>query len=306
MDHQPWRLHLSNRSISRIDILPGEPPLLGVWARADRVTCYDLSSGAQMSDQVVGVPPTYDRTLLEWQNYVESLRAPNSAPLPVVRTPQVAIYTTHTGKRRVYHQADGTFHANGGISEPEQTLKMPPEADTVAMAHGTGAIYALSPDGALLGADGGRYSVGLVGGAGYTPGLAVSDDGTTIYATDGRRLVSATPEGKPRLRLELPAPISLMTCSPDGRYVLTSDTDTGVLRVYDGERLRQSHQRFAIDLIAGARQLQLMADLPPVTASVSAIAISNEGYLALTMYGVICLTSLEQMTRLPQARPVVS
>ncbi|WP_347259140.1 hypothetical protein, partial [Methylocaldum sp.] len=51
-------------------------------------------------------------------------------------------------------------------------------------------------------------------------------------------------------------------------------------------------QRFAIELVAEAFQVQLLADMPPVQAALSALALADDGLLAFAMSGVICLTDI--------------
>jgi hypothetical protein len=92
-----------------------------------------------------------------------------------------------------------------------------------------------------------------------------------------------------------------MACSPDGARVVTSDTEAGLIRVYNGHDLKQTHQRFAVDLIADAQQVQLLANLPPITATVSALVAGDNGVIGFAMSGVICMTDVSYLTALPQA-----
>ena len=56
-----WRLHLTNQAIQRLDILDGDPPLLAVWTRRDRVAYYHLETGAQYSEQRLKIPDSDQR-----------------------------------------------------------------------------------------------------------------------------------------------------------------------------------------------------------------------------------------------------
>lgn len=69
---------------------------------------------------------------------------------------------------------------------------------------------------------------------------------------------------------------------------MTSDPETGVIRVYNRPELAPTHQRHALDLLQDADQLQLIADLPPFGAAPGAMAIDDTGALAFNISGVVC------------------
>jgi hypothetical protein len=97
--------------------------------------------------------------------------------------------------------------------------------------------------------------------------------------------------GKVLARTETHYMIGRLACSPAGDTLATSDLETGVIRIYDGQ-LKLMVQRFAIDLLADARQLQLLADLPPVFVAINALTMGSGGLVAFSMSGILCVTTL--------------
>ena len=99
--------------------------------------------------------------------------------------------------------------------------------------------------------------------------------------------------------------IGQMASSPTGGMVLTSDMESGVLRAYKGGKLILTHQKFAIDLVADANQIQLMADLPPMGTAISTIIAYNKGIFAFAMSGVICVSDVKQMDEVPRPKTLL-
>jgi hypothetical protein len=149
----------------------------------------------------------------------------------------------------------------------------------------------------------GVFELGLMTQGSSRPAIVVADGGATIFVTDGASLVLTNPSGQVRKRLDAYYWIGRIACSPDGRLLVASDLETGVVRVYDGD-LTPTRQRHAFDLVAAATQVQLMADLPPEAVAVGALALNNAGVLALALSGVICVTDVEQMDALPRPAPL--
>ena len=83
-----------------------------------------------------------------------------------------------------------------------------------------------------------------------------------------------------------------------------ADIDDDLVRVYR-EGLRPTHQKHAIDLMANARQVQLLASLPGRKAGLGALEIADDGTLAFALGGVICVTHIKALDELPgPAAPV--
>jgi hypothetical protein len=124
-----------------------------------------------------------------------------------------------------------------------------------------------------------------------------------IYVCDGQQIVSLDSAGRARKSRKLNHTVRQMACSPDGRLVVLSDMDIGLIRVYRGSDLTLIRQRFAIDLVLHATQVQLMAEIPPRNVAPGMLRIDNEGRFALSMAGVVCVSDLEQFDQLPAAEP---
>src|SRR5690606_7959094 len=214
--------------------------------------------------------------------------------LPVVRAQNVDILSTDDGALRVYRQRDEQlFMETDGVE------------DRLALIGGE-RLISMDLDGALgtfVGLDEklnlhiyqqnirvGAFDIGLKRDADLRANVTVSRGGSAIYASDGRRIVYVDTGGTVQRKLETHYYIGQMAASPSGGMVVTSDMESGVLRVYKGDKLILTHQKFAIDLVAAANQVQLMADLPPMGTAISAITAYSKGILAFAISGVVCVT----------------
>lgn len=300
-----WRLHLTNQAIQHLDILNGTPSVLAAWSRKDRVAFYDVDSGAALGERTFTNPTVDSRQDDSWQEFVSNLVAPNKAYLPIVQTDNVNIYTTDDGRMRLYYDNNsGLFLENDG---KEVALEVKAESfQTLALDRFLGLSALLDDSGQLhmyqqhirVGA----FNLELKTDGDTRYALAISRGGGAIFATDGSSIVITNTSGQIRKRMETHYFIGEMTCSPDGKYIITSDIDTGVLRVYRGTDLTPLYQRFAIDLLASATQVQLIADLPPWQVALSALTINNEGVIAFAMAGVVCVSGIDSMDNLPRPR----
>lgn len=303
-----WRLHLSNRTIQQLDLLPGKPSLLAAWSKRNRVTYYDLHTGAFFAEAVIEPPEVDDRNSLTWQNFVRELKAPNGAFLPHINTEHEVIYLSENDHVRMYR---------GGPAE--LFLQMQHGSDEIKLDVRSGTIFqqvAFDPTGEIVAALDtkgklhvyrqtkrlGIYDAGLRLKDDNRASLAISRAGEKLFVTDHQQLVQLDTSGNVVQRLGTHYIIGRMACSPDGKWLVTGDAETGVVRVYDSTDMQLKYQRFGIDLLAEATQIQLLADLPPVFIALNALTIDNDGIMALAMSGIICVTSLDRMDNIQLAR----
>lgn len=304
-----WRLHLTNQAIPYLDILEGKPVLLGAWSRHDRVTYYDLVSGTPAGETTLLVPRPESREDAEWQSFVADLKAPNSAFLPRIRTPQGMLYTTDDGRMRLFHPGSTDLYLDDNGTELKLEVAAAETFRTLAFDRFLGLTAALDERGWLhvyqqhirVGA----FDLGFAIDEDTRLFIAISRGGSAIYVSDGRSLLITDSSGQVRRHVDTHYFVGSMACSPEGRYVIASDGETGVLRVYSGEDLSPLYQRFAIDLLAKATQVQLMADLPPFMVGLSALNIGNRGNVIFAMSGIICATHIDDMDVLPRAQSLL-
>lgn len=304
-----WRLHLTNQAITDLDILSGKDALLCAWSRRDRAAFYDLKTGVLMGETTLMFPSPQNREDSEWQNFVAGLKAPGGGYLPHVRTPLCDIYLTDDGRVRLYHTGGTDLFLDDNGTELKLDVQGAETFRLLTFDRFLGLTSALDENGKLhiyqQHIRVGEFDIGLDASPGNGLFLAMSRGGSAIYAGDGDRLLITDSSGRTRRQIETHYVVGSMACAPDGRYVITGDGETGVLRVYSGEDLTLLYQRFAIDLLAGAKQLQLLADLPPFMVGLSALRINNAGVLAFSMAGIICVSDLSQMDALPRPQALL-
>lgn len=299
-----WRLHLTNHAIQRLDLLVGQTPLLGVWSQRDQVYFYEADTGIPVGERTIESLRADDRESDEWQGFVSSLSAPNKAYFPFVHTRQVMIYTTSDGKMRLYHLGDTDLYLD--IDGREISLDVSGDAGLIAVGldRFLGLIAAVDDKGLLhiyqQNVPIGVFDVEISVEDQVQTIVAVPSGGASIYISDGQQIVITDSSGKVKKRVQSHYPIGQMACSPNGKLLATSDADSGVIRVYNGSDLIATHQRHAIDLMAEATQVQLLANLPPSMTAPSALAINDKKIMAFSMSGVVCVTALNSMDALPR------
>jgi hypothetical protein len=305
-----WRIHLSNQAIPAMHILSGKPSAIAVRTRRDKVQVFALETGMLLSEISLSRIPDSPRSSEIWQNFLAKLvGADKHFYLPYLRLGKLELFSTDDGKLRIYYQQDEQLFIETDGEEEELRII------------GGERFLAMDLDGALgvfVGLDErlrlhiyqqnirvGAFDVGLKAEEDMRAAVCISRGADVIFASDGRRLVAVDTGGNRKKKIETHYQIGRLACSPAGGMVLTSDTEAGVLRAYKGENLVLTHQRFAIDLLESANELQLLGDLPPLASSVTAIAAHAKGILAFAMGGVICVTDVSEMDEVPRPKPLL-
>ncbi len=306
-----WRIHLANQAVQSLAILhTEEKPLLAAWLHRERVAFFDLSTGTPQAEQDIHAPSaTSSRDSLAWQTFLTTLRAPNDAFLPTIQLDALTIYLTDDGRMRLYHLgADALILDNDG-QEVSMEAAGVTRFVTLSLDRFLGLSAAIDQDGKLhvfqQHIHVGAFDLNLTLTPYIQPHVAMARGGSAIYVSDGQCIVRTDSSGIIHKRLDTYYNIRQMVCSPDGRYVMVNDTDNGVIRVYNGADLAPTHQRFAIDLVAEATQVQLMADLPPTFVAPTTLTCDDSGLVAFSMAGVICVSHISFMDELPRPQPLL-
>lgn len=305
-----WRIHLTNQAIRELHTLSGKPNLLAVWIQGNRVEFYDMETGALHGQRQIGVPPDDDYLSEAWQGYLATLiDIKERAYLPIVTTPRATIYTTDDGKLHLFRESYNTlklmtdgklFQLNTAHAESFISLDLDRALGIVVALDTTGRLFIYQQDLFIGDFDIGLQVDDLVGAT-----VIISNGGGTIFATDGKQIIMTDISGDILHRLTVHYNIRQIACSSGGGMVVTSDNEAGLIRLYSGSDLTPTHQRFAVDLIAEAQQVQLMADLPPLSVAISALTAGNRGGIGFAMSGVICMTNVNQLTKLPRPQPLL-
>lgn len=305
-----WRIHLTNTAIRELHTLSGKPYLLAVWTQINRVEFYDMETGAYYGDRLIPPVPDDDYYSEDWQTFLAGLKdVKERTYLPIVTTTRATIFTTDDGQLRLFREPYNTLQlfADGQVHELDTT-----DADaliSVDLDRALGTVVALDSKGDLSiyqqSIFVGKFDIGLkidelVGGT-----VIISNGGGTIFATDGRQIIMTNTSGDVLHQRPVHYNIRQMACSSGGGMVVTSDNEAGLIRVYSGSDLIPTHQRFAVDLIAEAQQVQLMADLPPMSVSISALTAGSRGAIGFAMSGVVCMTNVSQLTKLPRPQSLL-
>ncbi len=310
-----WRIQLSESNIKRLEILSGRPSLLAVWTRSNQIVFLDLQTGIQKSEQTVTPPEEAYQSNGVWKSFMDSLKAPNGVFPPQVRLKNGAsIYFSSNGTLRLYNSGGKNlyFYDNdqenildpinaSGNSTAENGNNPPVSA---AMDRAMGLIVTLDRDAQLSIYNKqvyvGKFPSTLKINDEFKPILLVTKGSSKIIATDGHYIVSFDSEGKLRSRVELHYTIGAINCSSDGRRLVIGDQDANVIRIHSGTDLRPTHQRFAVDLMAEAKKIQLLTTPEVTRAALGPLAINSKGVLAFAIAGTLCVTNLARMKSVPR------
>ncbi len=296
-----WRLHLTDSAIYRIEILHGTPDVLCVWLTDDRVTFFDLHTGTALDELSVAPPPdvTPDDAD-EWAAFLATLRAPNGVHLPYIRTAYGTVHRTTDGKHLLY---DGGHGLRWQSVAGAHRLEHGEPFTVVRMDTATGAVVALDEHGKLHIHRRGQLTAtcdtGMIA-SGRLPSLVVAAGGRRMVLTDGVQVLLISGTGDLLARQPMPYPVGQVGLSPDGQTCVTADSDTGVMRAYQGDALTFTHQKFAVDLFAAAAPVQLLAAVATPRLAVGTIALTSSGTLAFTLEGMVTVSRLGEMQRLPR------
>jgi WD40 repeat protein len=283
----------------------GSSNVVTAWTESDRVHFYDQRNGRYLSERVIERMASMDRQNDRWRAFLDSLRAPNDLYLPQVRSGEMILRATEDGKIRLYQLGDRSFFIE--VGGRESALEFEPGVSILALdLDRVLGLVALCDQSAKLHVFQqrirvGTYDTGLSFELESTPLLVVPHGGKTIIVTSAQQICVVDVTGKVKKRMELHYPVSALACSPDGRLLVTSDADTGVVRVYNAEDMRLAYQRFAIDLAADTRRLNAGAGGQPATNIPTTLALSNRGVLAFALGGLLCVTSVSKMKAISSA-----
>ncbi|NWF69953.1 MAG: hypothetical protein HXY40_12780 [Chloroflexi bacterium] len=299
-----WQTLLPERSIRRLDLLPGKPPLLAVWPRYGQARFFDVRDGLAQGEMKLDIPAGEARSGAGWQRFLSSLKAPNEARLPFVRTPALSLYNSSDGRLRLYHAGGAELFLDDDGEEIK--LDTGGAAHLVALAFDPlmGVIAALDEQVKLhifqQNITVGVFASGLTLHPELQPSLAMAHNGSALFACDGQKIVRLDNGGAILKTRDAHYYVGQMACSPDGAWLATSDLESGVLRLYDGQDLTPTHQRFAADLLERAQVEGGQAVSIPESVTISALALSNQATVAFALSGCVCLCEIEAFDALPR------
>ncbi|MBN2304739.1 MAG: hypothetical protein JXQ72_09695 [Anaerolineae bacterium] len=297
-----WWLHLAQYPLPAVYMLGGSPAQVAAWMSGQEVQFYGARDGALYSRLDVVPPTDVDRTSLAWRAFLETLRAPNGAYLPVVPTGDLTIYTSYDGRLRLYWARDHRLTLD--VDGVQTTLARAGDALLVAVGldRELGTVVCLDSDNRLH-----FYQQQVHVGAHAMPdgwdslsaAIQVPDAGGVAYVSDSASIVAVDMAGQVLHKQALTSGGGPVGCSPDGSYLVISEQ--GLIRVYNAQ-LQPLRQAAAHDLLARAEQLQLLAEAPIPDAVPQAVAIGDDGILVFALDGIVCQSYLRELAALPQPR----
>lgn len=301
----PWRLHLTNRALQRLDILSEKlPAVLAAWTQPGRVSYVDMASGTLLTEK--RLTDLGNRQPERWLLLQPELPAPNSQYPPVIPGPNLTIHLSQTGQQRLYHLSSGEVYFATGAQETRldadsgfAACALMPANERMAALDRKGRLH-IYQQSTLIG----TFETGF---SNLDPDVftVMTASHHAFYVVHQNTIIIVDADGHLRRRLDLHYPIGAFASSPGGRWLACCDHDTNVIRMYQASDLIPLYQRHALDLMAKALQVQLIADPPPARAALRILAADDEGMLAFALAGVVCVTDITQMSALPRPAPPV-
>jgi hypothetical protein len=297
-----WRLHLSNQAIGPLAILTQREPILLAFTRVDRLCMFDLASGTPLHEGELALPSAPPPPIgLKWLSYFNGLRDVDGQFLPRVAARRgLDVCQTHDGLWRLLVHGAGAVSWRLGDDprvirledaerwvlvdfEPKRGLWCALDEQGRRHLYLRDRALNVSPPSPL------RVQSGVLA-------LALARDGR-CFACDGRLLLVWDAQGQ-AAQHSLAFTANRLAISHEGARLALADQENGVLRLYRTRDGTQTHQKTAIDLMARAAQLQLLADLPPPHSAVSGLALTHsaeQGWLAFSMAGVVAVVSFSEL-----------
>lgn len=304
-----WRLHLSTQPIEAVHIVAGSPPLVVVWDKRHQVHYYRFDDATPLGDGAFdAVEAPADLQDAVWHETVSTFRAPNGSYLPTVYLNRLTLHQSRDGRMRLYH-----FHEGDSMLQVEDHFLSLSRDDggrylVMGLDRALGLSAACDDDGLLhifqQHVRVGLFEIGLSLGMDARLNLALPDGAGTLYVCDGERVIRVDSGGRIEQDLRTHFTVGKVAVSPAGGRVALADIDDNLIRVYDAD-LVQTHQKHAIDLVMDARQVQLLASLPGRKAGLSALDIADDGSIVFALGGVLCVTEVDALNMLPQARSLL-
>lgn len=299
-----WRVHLANSAVRLLEALPASRPQLAAWAAPLRLKVFDMADGATLDERTVPPFPALSAPPELWERYQEdALRLPNGLLLTHLQLAQRVLYLTRDGAQRLHWDGSGALTF---IDDQEALALEAPNVKrwgAVDFDRDLGYTAAIAEDGTLY-----VFERDVFKGC-YDVGLQPADDrrcyvsirrGQHLYASDGQVLVAVGADGTVRKRQLLPYRVAHLAVSDDGQRLALVDYEDGIVRLYRGADLQLTHQRFAIDLILEAVPRQLVEELPPPMTAVGSLALTDGGWVAFSMGGMVCSAHQDALTALPR------
>ncbi|NLX08900.1 MAG: hypothetical protein GXY36_04535 [Chloroflexi bacterium] len=306
MGRTGWLLDLADRAIHAIQLLDGDPPQVAVWTDRHVVSFYDQVAGTFCGSLSTAWAAEAEPEQAARRAFLETLRAPNGAYLPVVDTGRAVIHTSRDGRlhllqydeRRLVLEMDGYrgVLARDGAAPLVAT----------ALDRELGTVAALSADGQLH-----IYQQHVYVGAfpvevrldGSPVHLFLPDGSGTVCLADSASLRVLDLGGTVQQTAALATPAGVVCWMPDGAWVVTGEPEQGMIRLYDAQ-LTLARQGSAERLLDRANLVQLFVMMPDPGAQLTAIALANDGTLAFALGGLLCVTQAAELVPQPQPRPL--
>lgn len=304
-----WRLHLSSQPIASVQFVSGHTPQIAVWDSRHNVHFYDRRDAMPLGElhfadhQLPG--DMHDES---WREVTARFRAPDGTLLPVIFMSGLTVYQSGDGRLRLYHYQTGRLSLE---IEGRHIALNQVEDDRFLVAgldRALGLSGALTDEGQLYifqqHVRVGEFDLGFSVSVDARLTLLAPEGTGTLVISDGERVVMTDSAGSITHEINTHFTVGPVAVSPDGKLVVLADIDDNLIRVYQGD-LRPTHQKHAIDLVADAKQVQLLASLPGRKAALAALDVANDGTIVFALGGVVCVTSMEALDALPQPKPLM-
>lgn len=292
-----WSLRLSDTPLHIVQLLDGDPPLLCAWTTRDIVYFYAQDDGAYYGGLDISNAPD-DQRGAAWRDYLEGLRAPNGAYLPLVDLGHTVVLTSRDGRLRLYQRE---HQLTLDVDRQQTVLELEEDAAllSVELDRELGTIGALGNNDRLH-----VYQQYLYLGA-YpvehgAKKIYVPDESGSVVVVSEQRIQIFDTAGHVQRTVETIN--STSACTPDGSRMLTADQEQGLLKVYNAN-LRLLRQQSSHTLLKWSTPIDdWMENVAFLPTSPESLALSNAGRLAFALGGLLCCTHLNRMAALPQPR----
>lgn len=292
-----WRLDLADRPLGAVCVLEGEPRLVAVWTSPHEIEFLSQANGAWQGRLRVPLQAT-DIADARWATIAQQLIAPTGAWLSGLHVGEIEIHTTYDGRMRLYvygGRSRATIELDGqqvpltaNDRAPIRAAAMDRELGTIALLRDDASVELYQQHTLMR-----RFSIADVPEPGFDQVL-LADMAGSVLLVGAAGISQVDFNGHVRARLETHGDLQVAACSSDGALIVTGDSATGAVRVYDAD-LNPLAVGMAWAIWDGARPLGLVESIPSRERAIGGVDIGSDGTLVLTLGGGVCCTQIDRL-----------
>ncbi len=301
-----WRLHFADRVVHAIHLLPGDPGLVAIFSGPQTVHFFDkLTGAAHGAMQYTPLSVSDEPGSPAWREFIAHLRAPGGVVFPDIDAGIGIVHSSHDGHVHLVHLRNGRLMLDiegrvAPLGHPEDgatfvAAALDRELGTVAALDDRSSLHFFQQYISM-----GQYALSH-DSEGEPRLVLLPDAADRVWVIEARHVQVIDLAGRPLARAAAPESSGQAACSPDGQFLVLVEAGLERITVFDDDLvpLRRANM---LDLLENAMPVQLLEQAGWVADSDVLIATDEQGFVAFSWGGWLCVTTLDEFAPLPRPR----